>query len=187
MPIEYEHRYLLSELPLQCEARADKIEHYRQSYIVNDDERKLCERIRAISLIKSRYGSQSEIRSYKRTIKCGDLPKVNEVNSDMTEDEYNELEKYFTIGIPIDKIRHTMMINDLCWEIDVFTISGKSGYYIIAELENPPDIYDVPFYNAINITGDHAYSNVTMAMGKLPPTWKQGFTNLEITGDLIVT
>lgn len=51
----------------------------------------------------------------------------------------------------------------LIWEIDEYT----TGQWI-AELENPPDKYDVPFDNAIDVTDAFEYKNISIALNGFP-------------------
>lgn len=155
MPIEKEHRYLIDKLP----NTGTCINGYyiTQSYLIHDEGRRYTERIR------KRVNLDTGKTKLYRTTKIGKYPDVMENEYELDVDAYNELETYFVVGNVISKTRYVYVIDGLKWEIDVLNeIIGRK--LIIAELENPPDEYNVPFDNYEDITESFEYSNANMAL-----------------------
>ena len=161
MPIEHEHRYILKNKPAHewLNSIHTSVETIEQNYISREDKRRFAERIRS----KTHLGDTR----YLRTTKIGALPKAREVEYDIPREVYLELRTYFTVGMPIRKVRYSIDIDGLLWEVDIFEAPFEG--LDVAELENPPEEYTVPFDDAINVTGDYRFSNVNMAMGNELP------------------
>lgn len=152
MPIEYEHRYLVESIP-----EWETLNYIKQQYIGADTDRSFIQRIRLIC-------SETHVLKYLVTHKIGRDPKVHEVEYEISRDAYSELTMYFTIGIPINKIRYQVYIEGLKWDVDRF-----DNGMILAELENPPDEYSLEgFGKTINLSNMGEFRNFNISLHGYP-------------------
>lgn len=161
MAIEYEHKYLLNGKPefvLSGSGLTLKNIHtIEQFYIANDRTRKYVSRARCSYSVPT-------MKFYKECHKIGSGKDTEEIEYNITDSVYNALKEHCIIGNVISKCRHVAVDSvGLIWEIDEYT----TGQWI-AELENPPDKYDVPFDNAIDVTDAFEYKNISIALNGFP-------------------
>lgn len=154
MPIEHEHKYLIEKFPI---TDADNSLHITQFYFACDSSRKLVQRGRAT--IKP-----DNTVTYELAHKLGSGETLREVEYEVPESVFNEMKRYFTIGTIVQKVRFHIIIDGLKWDVDTY-----NNGMIVAELENPPDIYTLEqFGNVIDVTGKFEYSNYSISMNGWP-------------------
>lgn len=167
MPIENERKYKLDMEPDIFKNRLinmgvhHTVKLINQVYLVRDKERGFVERIR----------EEKELGfiTYINNKKIGFGESVREVENEISADSYNELAKYFSIGIPIIKYRYTIpMPNGTEWEVDIY--QAEHSGLIIAEMELPTPDTEIVFHpvlgkkdSIIDVSKDKTYKNWYLA------------------------
>jgi CYTH domain-containing protein len=169
MAKEYEHKYLLKGKPAFIFMDESPVfiydiqllgtSHIEQFYITINRDRSYVSRARY-----TKSSENSTVGLYEECHKIGKGKDTEEIEYYITEIIYNNLKEHCHIGNVISKIRHRGVDRyGYRWDIDKYS----TGEWI-AELENPPDDYIVPFEGAINVTDDFNYSNASIALNGFP-------------------
>ena len=167
MAIEYEHKYLLKgkpkflfpddEITSPFMLRLFGIHHIEQFYMSVDRERNYVHRARCTYSVPS-------VKLYEECHKIGKGKNTEEIEYYIIDSVYNQLKQFCIIGNVISKTRY--IIKDsagLRWDVDEYS----TGEWV-AELENPPDEYEVPFEDTINVTESFEYKNISIALNGFP-------------------
>lgn len=169
MAIEYEHKYLLKgkpdfvfsddELTSQYVLHFHGVAYIEQFYMAIDRERNYVHRARC-----TKTHPTSTMARYEECHKIGKGKDTEEIEYHIFDNIYDQLKKHCAIGSVVNKLRRFGVDRaGLHWDIDEYS----TGEWI-AELENPPDQYEVPFKDAINVTDDFNYKNVSIALNGFP-------------------
>ncbi len=114
-----------------------------------------------IRCIKSTDGIKY-IKTFKK--KVTDMTRV-EIESEITEEEFNLLSKYIKEGYsPISKVRHSFSLSGFTYEVDVFPFWNDRAYLEI-EVDSEDTKPPIPDFIRIikNVTCDPRYRNSALA------------------------
>jgi len=152
--IETERRFLLKSLP--SHVRWDDIIEISQTYI-SEKNANIVERVRNSFSLNLEF----DIWTHTTKDRLTDM-SVNEVEREIGVDEYN---KFIDMGKrSINKRRNIKKVDNLKWEIDVFS------NLVIAEIELPSEDYNLVIpdwlkpHIIMEITGMHQFSNSNLAI-----------------------
>ena len=125
-------------------------EHYRQGYVLNDNDRAVRIRVTADKAFIT-------------------LKKTGESNVSRHEFEYEipvsdgeEMLKLFT-SIGTEKLRYFIPVGKFTWEVDEFLGDNKGLIVAEIELENEDDAFEKPGWLAEEVTDDDRYANSSLA------------------------
>lgn len=167
MAIEYEHKYLLKGKPRFIDDKPTSlydiqllgISHIEQFYITIDRDRSYVSRARC-----TKPSVKSTIASYEECHKIGKGKDTEEIEYNINDRIYNDLKQHCCLGNVISKVRHYGVDSlGYHWDIDEYS----TGQWV-AELENPPNDYAIPFEGSIDVTGDFRYSNASISLNGFP-------------------
>lgn len=150
MAVEIERKFLVASDAWR--ALAGSADGLRQIYIANTDNASV--RVRIIDDKEARLTIKSSTMGLSRaefeyTIPIADASQLMLLGQ----------------GTPIEKVRYSVSVNDLVWEVDVF--EGANAGLVLAEVEIDHEDQDVeiPDWIGAEVTGDPKYynSNLTFA------------------------
>ena len=150
MGTEIERKYLVDHEKWKI-LNKPKGEHYRQGYILNDDQRAVRVRVtnsHAYITIKGPGESTISRKEYEYEIPATDG---------------EELLAYFTNN-GTEKIRYRIPAGIFTWEVDEFL--GDNQGLIIAEIElsHEQDKFEIPNWITEEVTDDSRYANSSLAV-----------------------
>ena len=158
MAIEIERKFLV--VSDQWRALVEQANTLRQTYLATTDK----------ASVRVRIVDDSEARL---TIKSSDIGAVR------AEFEYNiplqEAVALMSLGLgtPIEKVRYSLTVGDLVWEIDVF--EGANAGLVIAEVELKDQDQPIapPNWLGTEVTDDRRYYNSNLTYAPFS-TWSSG-------------
>ena len=161
-PLEIEYKFLIrypdtEKLSNQSDYKAEKL---TQLYLELPEEEAGFTKCR-IRKVENSSGTRY-IKTFKQSIT--DMTRV-EIESEISEEEYNTLSRYIRKGYsPIEKVRHSFSAFGFTYEIDIFPFWDDRAYLEIevdSEETKPP----IPEFIQIikDVTSDIRYRNTALA------------------------
>ena len=147
MNIEIERKFLIKEIPANCEQKI----HIKQYYIHVDD--KFVQRLRF-------FDNQKTIISLKQN--CAGLSRY-EFEYEIPLEDAKKIVS-MTNSIFIEKIRHIMYYESMKWEIDEFLGNNKGLLIAEVELEDENQKIKLPDGIVKEVTNQNKYFNYKLAL-----------------------
>ena len=147
MNIEIERKFLIKEIPKNCEQKI----HIKQYYIHVDD--KFVQRLRF-------FDNQKTIMSLKQN--CAGLSRY-EFEYEIPLEDAKKIVS-MTNSIFIEKIRHIMYYESMKWEIDEFLGNNKGLLIAEIELEDEDQKIKLPDWIVKEVTNQNKYFNYNLAL-----------------------
>tara|TARA_B110000014_G_scaffold256293_1_gene239214 strand:+ start:445 stop:912 length:468 start_codon:yes stop_codon:yes gene_type:complete len=147
MNIEIERKFLIKEIPKNCEQKI----HIKQYYIHVDD--KFVQRLRF-------FDNQKTIMSLKQN--CAGLSRY-EFEYEIPLEDAKKIVS-MTNSIFIEKIRHIMYYESMKWEIDEFLGNNKGLLIAEVELEDENQKIKLPDWIVKEVTNQNKYFNYNLAL-----------------------
>ena len=161
-PLEIEYKFLISypnieKLSTQPEYKCEKMLQLYLELPQKEEGFDRC-RIRKVEC----NNKVSYIKTFKQSL--SDMTRI-EIESEITEEEFISLSKYLRKGYnPIEKYRHSFVLGDFTYEVDIFPFWDDRAYLEIevdSETTKPP----IPDFVHIikDVTADKRYRNTSLA------------------------
>ena len=147
MNIEIERKFLIKEIPKNCEQKI----YIKQYYIHVDD--KFVQRLRF-------FDNQKTIMSLKQN--CAGLSRY-EFEYEIPLEDAKKIVS-MTNSIFIEKIRHIMYYESMKWEIDEFLGNNKGLLIAEVELEDENQKIKLPDWIVKEVTNQNKYFNYNLAL-----------------------
>jgi CYTH domain-containing protein len=165
---EIERRFLIHPDYVPPYVDAAKVEKVTQGYMSVDPEKII--RIRYVECLKT-----FDVEAYL-TIKgkthpgiCGAGFTKMEIETEINPIAASSMLSHFCGDQDIiEKIRYTIPVGDLLWEVDVFRTNNQGLIIAEVELDSEEQRVEIPYWVGKEITHDHRYSNSGLSQRPYP-------------------
>jgi adenylate cyclase len=165
---EIERRFLIHPEYRVPFADAAKVEKITQGYMSTDPEKII--RVRWVENLRTPdVEAYLTVKGKTDPVICGQGFTKVEIESEMDPGAASGMLSHFCGGQNIiEKIRYTIPIGELNWEVDVFRSHNLGLIIVEVELDSEDQEIFKPFWVGQEITHDHRYSNSSLSQRPYP-------------------